>query len=100
MIRAGFFRDCDGYRVVVEGHSGYAQAGQDIVCAAVSGIFFALAGYLKNTPGGCDIISIRSGFAELACPRGSEEALKMACIGMIQVGELYPECVTVCNKIF
>lgn len=36
-------------RITVSGHAGHAPAGQDIVCAAVSALMYALAGYLEET---------------------------------------------------
>ena len=38
MIRAAFKEDLSGF--TVSGHSGYAEAGSDIVCAAVSSMTF------------------------------------------------------------
>ena len=45
MIQAVF----DGAHVTVCGHAGHAPAGQDIVCAAVSALVYALAGRLRET---------------------------------------------------
>ena len=61
MIRAVF----DGTHVTVCGHAGHAPAGQDIVCAAVSALVYALAGSLEET-GQAARICIRRGFAQLA----------------------------------
>ena len=36
-------------RITVSGHAGHAPVGQDIVCAAVSALMYALAGYLEET---------------------------------------------------
>src|SRR5699024_11641055 len=45
MIRISLHHDGEGRleRIVVQGHAGYAEAGEDIVCAAVSGISIGLA---------------------------------------------------------
>lgn len=37
----------DGYRLQMAGHAGYAAAGEDIVCAAISALFCTLAGGLS-----------------------------------------------------
>ena len=34
----------------VKGHAGYAEAGRDIVCAAVSAICYTAAGYFESNP--------------------------------------------------
>ena len=31
------------YELILEGHAGYAEPGQDIVCAAASALFYTLA---------------------------------------------------------
>jgi len=48
MIDAGFFKEEDGFRVIISGHANYAPEGEDIVCSAVSALFYALAGYLAR----------------------------------------------------
>lgn len=35
------------YRLGIEGHAGYAEAGKDIVCASASMLFYALAETLR-----------------------------------------------------
>ena len=37
---------CKGYSLRITGHAGYAPAGQDIVCAAVTILSYALGGML------------------------------------------------------
>ena len=44
MIRAV----CGGTHLTVRGHAGHGQPGQDIVCAAVSALVYALAGVLQE----------------------------------------------------
>ena len=60
MIRAVF----DGTHVTVCGHAGHAPAGQDIVCAAVSALVYALAGSLEDC--GAAFTLVRCGLAQLA----------------------------------
>ena len=60
MIRVRF----DGAQMTVSGHAGYAPAGRDIVCAAVSALVCALAGYLEET-GQAERVDIRRGFADI-----------------------------------
>ena len=38
MIQASFLQEDGGFRVLITGHSGFAPAGQDIVCAGASKI--------------------------------------------------------------
>lgn len=50
MIRVNFTKDSSGnyVGVLVEGHSGYAERGRDIVCAGVSTIVQATLLYLDQ----------------------------------------------------
>ena len=102
MIRARFER-CGISRlgVCIEGHSGYSADGKDIVCAGVSAIFYALLGYLSNSFGdSLTVKEVSSGRAEIECPEEGEEAVRMACIGILQISENYPFCVSVENRIW
>lgn len=44
MIRISLYRDGEGglERVILRGHAGFGEAGEDLVCAAVSGIAVGL----------------------------------------------------------
>ncbi len=101
MILAHFYESGeDTLRLTVSGHAGYGDGGADIVCAAVSGIFYALAGYLANSEFKANIRAARSGFADIECSRGGEEAMKQACIGLLQIQLSYPGTVNVSNSLW
>lgn len=87
--------------IVVTGHA----TGSEKVCAAVSGILYALAGYLSNAKG-VDIQTMRMEDAHV-CLRwtgGKKDlaALQMACIGLMQVEKAHPEYIKteISEKIF
>lgn len=90
MIRAVF----DGAHVTVCGHAGHAPAGQDIVCAAVSALVYALAGSLEET-GQAARICIRRGFAEVEGAGDCGAAFALARCGLAQLARQYPACVQV-----
>ena len=101
MIRA-LFDESDGkLRLCVKGHAEYSESGSDIVCAAISGMFYSLLGYLlechKDT---VSIGGIEHGYAELYCPAEAKENLKQTCIGFLQVEYNYPDCIEVANKLW
>ena len=101
MIDAGFFKEGDGFRVIITGHAGYAPEGQDIVCASVSTLFYAMVGYLNTLKDSkCRVHKLKKGYAEISCSELGEEALRMACIGILQVSEQYPQCVRLHNEIW
>lgn len=100
MIRARFFKSDRGIGLTVHGHSCCAERGADIVCAAVSGILYALIGYLVNIKGEPTIHSLSHGHADIECLADGEEAMKLACIGLLQVAYSYAEHITVDNSVW
>ena len=100
MIKAKFSRCEDGYiRLQIDGHAGYGEEGDDIVCAAVSGIFYSLCGYLSNfCSEGTSLDRLSSGCADVSCGQDGEEAMKLACIGIWQISLTYPGYVEVENN--
>ena len=97
MITANFSRDESGLRMSVKGHAEYSSGGDDIVCAAVSGLVYALLGYLANEAVEFKINAFGSGVADIECSLRGEEAMKLACIGIWQISLTYPEYVEVEN---
>ena len=89
----------DSYRLSLRGHAEY-NPGNDIVCAGVSAIAYALAGYIINAPGHVRemiALSLESGEAEISV-RGDERiaaAIDMALIGILQISAKYPQKVQV-----
>ena len=51
MIEATLFRSGNTYSIDVTGHAGYAPAGSDIICAAVSALVQSFAFYCRKTDG-------------------------------------------------
>lgn len=101
MIKASFKREGEDLRLTVRGHADYAPKGSDIVCAAASGLIYALAGYLINLKRrGFRINAIEDGYADIICDKEYEEALKLICIGLIQLEATYPDFVSVYNAIW
>lgn len=83
--------------ITIEGHANYAETGQDIVCAAVSGIAFSLMGYVENC-GDRYVIHADVGRIEIEVAEPSEKteaALEMALIGFMQVEMAHTAHVTV-----
>ncbi len=101
MIVADFSREREGLRLILKGHAGYAYEGGDIVCSAVSALFYALCGYLKNTiDEGLVIHSMKSGEGEVECTLAGEEAMRFTYIGLLQIMLAYPENLAVVNRAF
>lgn len=90
MIRAVVTKN----RVSLSGHAGYAPAGQDIVCAAVSALVFALAEAAEQR-GGVRELVIRPGRVTVAVKEDCADYLRVAVCGLHQLAERYPQCVAV-----
>lgn len=102
MVRAEFKRREDGAICLeMKGHSTYKEQGQLIVCAGISAVFYTLLGYLQNTFGArLRVYKLKPGDTHIECSKPGEEAFRMACIGLIQLGELYPTEISVENKVW
>ena len=101
MIRASLKKEGKDLRLTLCGHANYAPCGTDIVCAAVSGIIYALIGYLVNLDkGNFSINAVREGYADLLCGEEYTEALKLVAIGLIQLEATYPGYISVCESVW
>ncbi len=100
MIRAEFSHAGEKFRLCIDGHANYSESGSDIVCAAVSGIFYSLLGYLANECESLYIRSLCSGHVDIECGAEGLEAMKLACIGLLQISLSYPDCVKLENSVF
>ena len=89
----------DLYTISAKGHA----AGSSEVCAAVSAILYALAGYMENAgesidsiltsmDSGCAVISFRGGQA-------AEAVFDMAVIGLMQIEAACPKYIRVKNSV-
>lgn len=77
-------------QLLVEGHAGFAQRGQDVVCAGVSALVCTLAENLRRVGGRA---ALSPGRAELSWEEGSEELVEAFGLGLRQLAESYPECI-------
>lgn len=73
------------HRIVCSGHA----TGSEQVCAAVSGLVTALAGYLVNkNQNGILKLDMESGNCDIEF-EGADEAFEMTKIGLLQISESY-----------
>ena len=105
MVRAGYYGDGTVYRIVLSGHAGYADYGDDIVCSAISILIFALDRFLgEEEDVACrselDNDAERDVFVEArlgdASPVSSRErvdaAFDVMLDGLRMIAEQYPDC--------
>lgn len=89
-------KDGNRYTVTARGHA----TGSPEVCAAISGILYALLGYVKNAQDESTIAySDRLSSGDVAIDfRGGENAeavFNMTVIGLLQIEKSYPEYIEV-----
>lgn len=100
MIRAHFAEGGGSYELSIDGHAGYAEHGKDIVCAACSGITYALLAFLEHfedevveVPG----LIVENGRFYISC-KGTEKiatAFYMALLGLRKISSQYPDHVSI-----
>lgn len=89
MTEVKHYSDDHKFILEIRGHSGYAESGKDIVCAAVSTLMYALASYVSKSK--CESkVNIRNGYAYISC-KGAMEAYKTVMEGYNMLSESYPE---------
>lgn len=103
MVTVEFYRDNQGFMAMeLKGHAGY-NPGNDIVCAGISALAFALVGTLKNIE---DISFIRlqyqdgvtveiEPFANEAEQAVIDAVFMTVLIGLKQIQKQYPENIQV-----
>jgi len=92
MTRVYAERDGNRYSIFANGHA----TGSPEVCAAVSGILYALAGYVRNASDGSTLAydeKLESGNVRLHFRGGAGAggAFDMAVIGLKQIAAQYPD---------
>ena len=97
MIEARYDRDGEMHTLFVRGHAGYAEKGQDIVCAGVSAIVYALIGWLENNLEAYVDIDETSGYVSISCEGDEkvEAVFYMAAIGIENIANTYPDHVDI-----
>jgi len=87
------------HRLTADGHAGFAPRGQDIVCAAVSALLFALIGDLQQRPHTLRRLDIQPGHVVIAgAEEDCEAAFSLTVEGFRQIAMRYPAFVAVTIK--
>lgn len=80
----------DEYSIEADGHALF-NPGNDIVCSAVSALFYAFAGFLHNSSvvRRADV-HLNSGDAKIKARGDIQQAFDMFMIGLLQIEKAYP----------
>jgi uncharacterized protein YsxB (DUF464 family) len=93
------FYERDRHFLTARGHANYAPVGQDIVCAAVSALLYALIIALREQEenGTCRVreIAFSKGWADIAAEGAVDDAFALILGGLQQLQLRYPNCVSV-----
>lgn len=84
--------------VTIEGHAGYAEAGQDIVCAGVSAIVQTLIQSVEDLTTDVIEYTMQPGFVEIRFLTLSGESrvlLDSAMIGLEMIADAHPHHVVI-----
>ena len=100
MIDIDFSQSGERLSLKMRGHAGYSDAGTDIVCAAVSGIFYALLGFLANEESGLRVGSVESGNVDISCSEQYSSYMRLAYIGFLQIALSYPGTARVSETVW
>ena len=100
MVRVRYRRNEVAHSIVVVGHAGYSNAGNDIVCSGVSAVVYSLLGFLHNLPDKENRLTASAEKGECIVfwrGNGKEAAagFQMAVIGLAQLARKYPEYVSI-----
>lgn len=90
MINVEIIVSDDTYNISAQGHALF-NPGNDIVCSAVSALFYAFAGYLHNDSNvrRADI-HLDSGDAKIKAKGDIRQAFDVFIIGLLQIEKAYP----------
>ena len=80
----------DEYSIEADGHALF-NPGNDIVCSAVSALFYAFAGFLHNSSVvRCADVHFNSGDAKIKARGDIQQAFDVFMIGLLQIEKAYP----------
>ena len=105
MITVTFTESGNKLSLRVEGHAGYAEHGQDIVCAAASILAYTVSAFIKEAERCGDLktaptIKTESGDVTISCEptdaayHAMQSAFHFALAGYALLKHNYPQCVS------
>jgi uncharacterized protein YsxB (DUF464 family) len=96
MVKVKIFTKGDNlYGLEVSGHAGYAEAGQDLVCAGVSSV--VTGGFNALNKEDIEEVALEEGYAKVILKENSasSEVLKVILIQLQTIEESYPKFIKI-----
>ena len=101
MIRASFNIRGESAAFTVKGHSGFADEGEDVICAAVSSAAYLTANTITDVLGVNADIEVEEGFMHLSFSGSSAagDLVKGLKLHLEQLSAQYPDFVKVTTEV-
>ncbi|MCS7234300.1 MAG: ribosomal-processing cysteine protease Prp [Synergistetes bacterium] len=95
MLRITLFYDKDMINILANGHTGYAEEGKDIVCAAISALLQTFILWLEDEYGKSLYLEKRKGVLNFKFPADekSKFVLSIFLKGLKEISKNYPKYV-------
>ena len=61
MTTIGYYKDSEEFSITADGHAGFVEAGNDIVCAGISTLLQTLTAYIPDVADRFDYEAIMTG---------------------------------------
>ncbi len=101
MVKASFCIREDSASFTVKGHAGFADEGEDIVCAAVSSAVYMTVNTLTEIFGVKDTSSVKDGYLhfEISGNETARDIIKGLKLHVSGLAEEYPDYVKVITEV-
>ena len=101
MVKASFCIREDSASFTVKGHAGYAEEGEDIVCAAVSSAVYMTVNTLTEIFGVKDTSRVKDGYLhfEISGNETARDIIKGLKLHISGLADEYPDYVTVTTEV-
>ena len=100
MVKASFCIRENSVSFTVEGHSGYAEEGSDIVCAAVSSAAIMTVNTVTEILGEKGKVKVKDGFLQFeASGKPARDMIMGLKLHLEGLSEEYPDYVTVTTEV-
>ncbi|MBR3766776.1 MAG: ribosomal-processing cysteine protease Prp [Clostridia bacterium] len=101
MVKASFCIREDSAKFTIQGHSGFAEAGFDIVCAAVSSAAYMTVNTITEIFGEKGTSKVKDGFLqfEVSGSSAARDIIKGLLLHLEELAKDYPDYVTVTTEV-
>ncbi|MBR2411133.1 MAG: ribosomal-processing cysteine protease Prp [Clostridia bacterium] len=101
MVKASFCIREDSASFTVKGHSGFAEAGEDIVCAAVSSAAYMAVNTVTEILGEKGSVKVKDGYLQFKVSgnNAARDIIRGLLLHLEELSKDYPDYVTVTTEV-